>query len=329
MGVLKKESINILILFALLGFSPLVYGQTSINDVKSSFNQAVQMEKINPEAAINSYEQVVSLAEEVGGEEAEQIKEQALSRIPRMYYEAAKKHAGQKDYEGSIKMLDASIESFNALGDDRNVRRSLNTILSIRNVQGAAALGEGNFTEALGFYDDALQRDPGYTKGYLGKLLIYDEMEDVDKMEEVALMGLGACEQQRDNSTAGDIKKVMRTHYFNDAQTAMAEKDYPEAESKLESSIEYGNSNVIVHFQLGLAQKGQSKWADALASFNEALELETGGPEDKAKIYFEMAGAYQQLGQNEEACQAYRNALYGEYEEASEYQIENVLACDK
>ncbi|MBN1387723.1 MAG: tetratricopeptide repeat protein [Bacteroidales bacterium] len=329
MGVLLRKSLNALFLLVFLGVTPFIYGQTTLNDVKSSFNQAVQMEKINPEAAISSYEKVIELAEEVGGDEAEQIKGQALTRIPRMYYESAKQYANAKDYEKSVEMLESSIEGFNAINDSGSASRSLSTILNIRNVQGAAALNDGNYTEALAFYDDALQRSPDYTKGYLGKLLIYDKMEDVEKMEEVAMMGLQVCDQEHDNRTAGDIKKVMRTHFFNDAQVAMAEKDYAKAESNLKSTIDYGNNNVIVHYQMGLAQKGQEKWSDAIQSFNEAIELETGGPEEKAKIYFELGGAYQAVGQTAQACEAYKNALYGEFKEAAQYQIDNVLECDK
>ncbi len=328
MRVLLRKNLKTLFILIIAGITPVIYGQTTINDVKSSFNQAVQLEKINPEAAIKSYQLVVDLAGEVDDEEAAQIKEQAMGRIPKMYYEAAKKKAGAKDYHGSVEMLEASIEGFKALGDSRSAGRSLSTILSIRNLQGSNALNEGNFTEALGFYDDALQRAPSYTKGYLGKLLIYDKMEDIDKMEETAIMGLGVCEQERDSKTAGDIKKVMRTLYFNNAQTSMADQDYATTESNLKRSIEYGNNNVIVFYQLGLAQKGQQKWEEALDSFNKALELETGSDEDKAKIYFEIGTAYQSLGQESQACAAFRNALHGEFAEAAKYQIDNVLKCD-
>lgn len=318
-----------LFLLVILGLTQSTYGQVTINDVKASFNQAVQMEKVNPEAAVTSYEKVIELADEVGGMEADQIKGQAMTRIPKMYYESAKQYAGAKKYEKSVEMLDASIEEYKSIGDARSASRSLRTILSIRSVQGASALNEGNYEEALAFYNDALQRDPDYTKAYLGKLLVYDKMENVEKMEEVAMMGLQVCEQERDNETAGDIRKVMRAHYFNDAQSAMAEKDYVKAENNLMNTFEYGNNNVIVHYQMGLAQKGQEKWSEAVQSFNEALELETGGAEEKAKIYFELGGAYQALGQKNEACAAYKNALYGEFKEAAQYQIDNVLECDK
>ena len=68
MGMLLRKSLKALFLLVFLGITPIIYGQTNINDVKSSFNQAVQMEKINPETAISSYEKVIELADEVGGE---------------------------------------------------------------------------------------------------------------------------------------------------------------------------------------------------------------------------------------------------------------------
>jgi len=328
MGVIIKKGLKTVFMLVLLGITPVIYGQATMNDIKSSFNQAVQMEKVNPEAAINSYNNVIELADQLGGEEAEQIKNQAISRIPKMYYEAAKKLAGQKEYEASVKMLDQSISAYNSVGDERAAARSLRTILSIRGVQGASALNAGNYDQALNFYNDALERDPSYTKAYLGKLVIYDKMEDEDKMVEVARKGLAVAEQERDNSVAGDIGKLMRGHYFNEAQMAMREQDYAAAENHLKNSIEYGNNNVIVHYQMGLAQKGQEKWAEAVESFNEALELETGGPEEKARIYFELGGAYQALNKDAEACESYKNALHGEYAEAAQYQIDNVLKCD-
>ncbi|MCF8221600.1 MAG: tetratricopeptide repeat protein [Bacteroidales bacterium] len=328
MGVLSRSKARTLLTLAIIFITPVVFGQATLNDVKSSFNQAVQMEKFNPEAAINSYENVIELADEVGGEEATKIMEQAKGRIPKMYYEAAKKLAGQGDYDKSVKMLESSIEGYEAAGNKRAVRRSLSTILKIRNAQGGAALKAGEFDKALGYFDDALGRDPGYTNGYLGKLLVYNKMEDGMKMEEVAEAGLKVADQERDHKVGGNIKKVMRGYFFNNAQKAMADEDFAKAESNLSKAIEYGHNNAIVHYQLGLAMNGQEKWAGAVESFNKCLELETGDAEDKAKVYFNLAVAYQKLGQDADACRSYKKSLYGEFKEAAQYQIDNVLECD-
>lgn len=328
MGVLSRSKARTLLTLAIIFITPVVFGQATINDVKSSFNQAVQMEKFNPEAAINSYENVIELADEVGGEEATKIKEQAQGRIPKMYYEAAKKHAGKGDYDASVEMLESSIEGYKAAGNERAVRRSLSTILKIRNVQGGAALKAGEFDKALGYFDDAIGRDPGYTDGYLGKLLVYNEMEDGMKMEEIAEAGLKVADQERDHKVGGNIKKVMRGYFFNNAQKAMADEDFATAESNLSKAIEYGHNNAIVHYQLGLARNGLEKWAGAVESFNKCLELETGDAEDKAKVYFNLAVAYQKLGQDANACSSYKKSLYGEFKEAAQYQIDNVLECD-
>lgn len=327
MGRLLRTGLKTILVVMILGLSVNVSGQATMNDVKASFNQAVQMEKINPEAAIGSYEKVIELAAEVGGAEADQIKGQAVTRIPKMNYEAAKKLAGKKDYEGAVEKLDAAIDGFKAIDDKRQVARSLSTILSIRNVQGNTAFSEKNYEAALGFFDDAIARKPNYTKAYLGKLLVYDKMGDIAKMEETAKKGLEVA-SAKDNSITGNIKKKMRGYYFNAAQQNMAGQDYSTAESNLKNSILYGNGNMIVHYQIGLAQKGQKKWSDAVQSFNEALVLETGADEDKAKIYFELGTAYQALGDNSKSCESFKKALFGEFAEAARYQIEKVLMCD-
>lgn len=328
MGVLSRSKARTLLTLAIIFITPVVFGQATINDVKSSFNQAVQMEKFNFEAAINSYENVIELADEVGGEEATKIKEQAKGRIPKMYYEAAKEYAGKGDYDESVKMLESSIKGYEAVGNERAARRSQSTILKIRNVQGGAALKAGEYDKALGYFEDAIGRDPGYADGYLGKLLVYNEMEDGIKMEEIAEAGLRVADQERDHSTGGKIKQVMRGYYFNSAQKSMAAEDFAKAESNLSKAIEYGLNNAIVHYQLGLARNGQEKWEGAVEAFNKCLELETGDAEYKAKIYFNLAVAYQELGQDANACRSYKKSLYGEFKEAAQYQIDNVLECD-
>jgi tetratricopeptide (TPR) repeat protein len=329
MGVLLRTGLKTLFVLTILGSTLNVSGQATINDVKASFNQAVQMEKLNPDAAIDAYNKAIDLASEVGGEEADQIMNQAMGRIPKMNYESARKLAGKKDYEGAVARLEAAIKGYNTLGDKRQVSRCTSTILGIRNVQGNTALSEKNYEAALGFYDDAIARKASYAKAYLGKVLAYDELGDVAKMEEAAAKGIEVATAAKDNKTAGDIKKKMRGFFFNEAQKYMSEQDYVAGEANLSKSVEYGNGNKIVYYQMGLAQKGQEKWQDAIASFEQALSLETGDAPEKAKYHFELGAAYLALGNNAKACENYKLALHGEYAEASRYQIETVLKCDE
>jgi len=326
MGEFFRTGLKIFAAVIIMAFSVNVYGQAEMSEVVEAFNAGVAMMKMNPDAAILSFEKAVKLADEVGAE-ADEIKDQASKQIPKMYWESAKSLAGKKDYDGALAKLDACIETSEKVGDNAQASRAGSTALSILNAQGSTALSEKKYEEALGYFENALKREPRYAKAYLGKVLVYDEMKDYGKMEEAAVAGIETAKATRDSKTSGDIEKKVRGTFFNNAQESMMAKDYASAIDNLNKSIEFGNSSSVTFYQLGLAQEGVEKWDDAIESFKKALELEMGGDSDKAKIYFELGKSYQAVSDASNACSSYKKALFGEFAEAAKYQIENVLQC--
>lgn len=328
MGVLLRTGLKTLTALFILGISVSMFAQSEMAEAADAFNQGVQMMKVNPDMAIKSFETAIKLADQVEGEEAANMKDQAMKQIPKMYWESAKKLAGKKDYDNAIVKLDACIKTSEKAGDKSQASRAFGTALSILNVQGSNALGEGDHTAALEYFDKALGRKASYAKAYLGKVLVYEEMNDLVKMEEAAIMGLEAARSSRDKKSGSKIQQKLRGTYFNSAQAKMINKDYAGAEKCLSKSIEYGNNNSNTHYQLGLALKGQKKWEDAVTSFNNALEVDMSDDVAKAKLYFELGGAYQILGDSAMACASYKKSMFGDFAEASKYQIETVLKCN-
>lgn len=326
MGEFFRTGLRIFAAAFIMALSVNVYGQAEMSEVVEAFNSGVSMMKMNPDAAIISFEKAVKLADEVGAE-ADEIKDQASKQIPKMYWESAKALAGKKDYDGALAKLDACIETSEKVGDKAQASRAGSTALTILNAQGSTALNEKDYDKALVYFDNALAREPRYAKAYLGKVLAYDGLEDYDRMEEAALLGVEAAKASRDAKTSGDIEKKVRGTFFNNAQESMKAKDYASAIDNLNKSIEFGNSSSITYYQLGLAQEGVEKWNDAIVSFNKAIELEMGGDAEKAKVYFELGKSYQAVSDVANACASYKNALVGEFAEAAKYQIETVLQC--
>jgi len=58
------------------------------------------------------------------------------------------------------------------------------------------------------------------------------------------------------------------------------------------------------------------------------LELETGEAEKKARFYYTLGTALKGLGDKTGACAAFKNALYGPFEEGAKYEIEHELKCN-
>ena len=327
MGDFSRTGLKLLAVMTITLFTANIYGQPDMAGVYEAFNQGVQMMKINPDAAVTSFEKAIGLANQVGSDEAIDVKDQAMKQIPKIYWESAKNLAGKKDYDAAIAKLDACIESSNRVDDKSQASRALSTIVSIYNVQGTDAFTSNDSEAALEYFDKAISRNSGYAKAYLGKVLTYDEIGDFEKMEEAALLGLEASNTSRDSKTAGDIQQKLRGTFFNLAQENMKDQDYASAAQNLSKSIEYGNNNALTYYQLGLAYKGQNRWNEAIEAYNRSLELDLGSDADKAKIYFELGGAYQSISDNARACESYKKALHGQFEEAAKYQIENILNC--
>jgi len=329
MGYLLRTGLKTFAVLIILGITISVSGQTQMSDVADNFNQGVQMMKINPDAAITSFQRTIELADQVGGEEAMNLKKQAITQIPKMYWESAKKLAGKKDYAGAVKKLDACIETGTTAKDASLIKRAKSTKVSIINVQGNTALAQENFDAALTYFDQAIQMNPKYAKAFLGKTLVYDKMGDLEKMEEAGIAGMEVAASARDNKTAGTIKQKLRSTFFNSAQAKFQAEDFAGAEMCLTRSVEYGNNSALVHYQLGLAYEGQEKWNEAIESFNKSAELDMGTDAEKAKIFFKLGGAYEASGNTAKACESYKKALHDEFAEAAKYKIETELGCNK
>lgn len=328
MGELFKKGLKTLTVFVLMGLSISAFGQAQMNEVVETFNQGVQLMKINPDGAITSFEKAIELADQVGTDEALDIKGQAVKQIPKMYWESAKKLAGKKDYGNAVAKLEACVTTATTAGDQSLIKRAKSTTLSIISAQGNTAFSNGDYDAAIGYFDNVISRQPKYAKAFLGKTLVYDKMGDLEKMEEAGLQGIEAAKSIRDNKTAGTIQQKLRSTFFNSAQAKFQDSDFAGAEKCLSRSVEYGNNNALTHYQLGLAFEGQKKWNEAVESFNKSVELDMGTDTEKAKIFFKLGGAYEALGNSPKACESYKKSLHGEFAEAAKYKIETVLKCD-
>jgi hypothetical protein len=59
----------------------------------------------------------------------------------------------------------------------------------------------------------------------------------------------------------------------------------------------------------------------------EAIEKDN--PEKKAKHYYNLGLAYKGKGDKNAACSAFKNALYGQFKENAQFEIDNELKCNK
>jgi tetratricopeptide (TPR) repeat protein len=301
--------------------------QTTMKEVADAYNEGVQNISTNHELAIKSFEKTIALADAVAEPEAVQLKNNAIGQIPKLYFEWARSLAGKNDLKGAVTQLENCLAASEKYNSTQYVRNATGTIAAIHLALGNNALTAKDYPTAIVSYDAAISYDKQSAKSYLGKIMVYQAQSQLDEMVAVAEAAKAAGTRPNDAGVLGDINKVLSTAFFNAAQKSMQEKDYQSTEENLTNSIEFGNDNSIVYYQLGLARMNMDKWSEAVDAFIEAADTEEGGDAEKAKIYFNMGKCYESLNNAAKACESYKKALFGEFAAAAKYQIETVLKC--
>lgn len=316
----------------LLLFLPVanLSAQATMENLVQIFNSGVQgMQGNNPAFALAQFEQVIEMADEIGTEDAMDMKRQVIQQIPRLHFQIARTLAQRNDLQGSVDALRDCLAASEKYEDERYPPLAKGMIAQILSIQGNNARNAGDLDKALELYNQAHSYDSTEFRLHLGRVLVYDAQGERAKMLESAENAIKIGSENPD--MAENIETIRRTvsiSFFNAAQTTMQDGAFTATEQNLLTSIEYGNRSSAVYYQLGLARFRVEQWQSAIEALNEALELSEGDAESNAGIYFHIGRSYEALDNTARACAAYRNALHGEFEEAARFQIENVLNCN-
>ncbi len=301
------------------------YAQTK-NDAIAAYNEGVQLLQSDPAGALTAFEKCLGICETLG-EEGDETRALAEIQIPKLHYNMAREDMQAKNYEEAIAKFNLAIQSAEKYNDAKVKESAEKLVPQLHYIVGNAYNKSGDFENAHANYDKAIEYDPMYTRAYLAKGLAYREQGDDENMkatlDKVIEIGLNT----NDTKSVETAEKVLQNTYFNTAVKALTAQNMDEAEEALKLTIDYGNQSVDAYYQLGKIYNSKKQYAEAIAKINKAIEYETGGDEEKAKLYYELATSYVGQGNTDAACEAYKKALFGPYMENAKYQIEHVLKC--
>lgn len=301
------------------------YAQTK-NDAIAAYNEGVQLLQSDAAGALAAFEKCIGICKTLG-EEGEETRALAEIQIPKLHYSMAREEMQAKNYEEAIAKFNLAIQTAEEYKDAKVKEGSEKLVMQLHYIVGNAYSKSGDFEKAHANYDKAIQYDPLYTKAYLAKGLAYREQDDEENMKATLDKAIETGMTTNDLKTVETAEKVLQNTYFNAAVQALNDQNMEEAEKALILTIDYGNQSVDAFYQLAKIYNSKQMFAEAIAKINKAIEYETGSDEEKAKLYYELATSYVGQGNTDAACEAYKNALFGAYEENAKYQIEYVLKC--
>ncbi|MBK9389459.1 MAG: hypothetical protein IPN68_04410 [Bacteroidetes bacterium] len=317
-----KKIATILVVLALLG--PAINAQDR-NEVVNAYNEGAKVVKTDINAAIVSFENVITLADKVGDSAAD-LKQKAVQVLPGLYFKVAYNMMNEKKPAAEVlraaKAAVASSEKYNSAANKANAEKVL---LQGYNMLAGEYFAKSDYTNAIVSYDSAMMVNPGYSNAIYNKATVYIKQNNPVAVEETVDLFLEKTKNGTDTVKPKQAR-VMALEYFRSAgsQSSQADK-LDEALSLLNKASKYGEDKDLYYYYADVYNK-QKNYDKGLESAQKGLALETGTAEAKAKFYFQTGLAQEGKGQTAEACASFKNSLFGPFAEPSKAKRTN-LKC--
>jgi tetratricopeptide (TPR) repeat protein len=326
MILMKIKLLQNLLLIAGLAIMGLqVQGQT-MQDAVNAYNSGLDLIESDIDAAIASMEKSHEIASTLG-EEGEEVKIQAENQIPGLYYQKGLNLYRERNMDQAVNALVEAIEVSEKFNDTGTKTRTETLLHQLYAIQANSVFRENNSEKALELYDKALAINPQHARSHLGKALVYRRLEDADSFKESVDMAIETGLTTNEEQIVQTAESTARDFFLVRAVKAKSENNLSLAAEMVNQSFTYDQSFSESYFLLASVQNEQSRFQDAIKNAQKALDLLNGSEEEAAKVHFELAKAYEGLGNTSQACAAYKNASFGQYEASAQYQIEHVLKC--
>ncbi|KAI7907183.1 uncharacterized protein BX663DRAFT_495090 [Cokeromyces recurvatus] len=165
------------------------------------------------------------------------------------YYAKAYRAIAEKDYNTALEACEKAVE----LGCSPAYQAYA------LNLMGTFAFLKGNTTEALSYFDKAIEADPKFVQSYIKRSSICMEQGDVD-----------ATFKQFDEAIA--INPNDPDIYYHRGQVNYISGNYDAAAKDYSESIKLDDSFVYAHIQLGVVQYKLGSISASMSTFNNTLK---------------------------------------------------------
>lgn len=298
----------------------------SLDEAGQLFNQGVEQMKAEQfNQAITSFEATVAICDQLGAEGAD-LKQRAVAQIPDLHYRMGLGLYKEKKIAESIIRLEQAAEVSKELGDESTLAKAQKILPQLIYAVGMAEYKKENFDVAFERMNAALAYDESYAKAYLGKALILNKQDNADEMQDNLQKAISFGEEGGDSKTVASAQEIGYKGFLVRGQKALQGNNFAEAESYLSKAASYNDAEANLHYLLAVTYNKLQKWELARDAASKAVELEE-SPEKQGAAWFELGTAYEKMGDNGNACDAYAKAQSGPNAAAAKYQREEVLKC--
>jgi tetratricopeptide (TPR) repeat protein len=318
MKVKTKFKVAVGVVTLLLG-TLSVQAQT-MKEAMEAYNAAAKLDNAkNYQEALKKYEEAISIYDDLG-DPTNQYRMKSADRIPVLQYKYGLSLYKQKKFDETITAFNKLEDLAKKYNNDEYAKKAKGIIPKLYYAKGKNLMDNGNDEGALEAFNKAV---PAYGMAYIRMAQIYSQQNDEENFSNV----IENTMQLNNSKLSATAEKLALAFYGKNAAKAAQASEYPKAEKYFNELAKYQEDS-DVYYQLAVVYNKQQKWDEAINASNKALELFTEeGTTKDAKLYFELGSAYKGKGEKAAACDAFKKAAKGDYEEAANYEIEHTLKC--
>jgi predicted Zn-dependent protease len=326
-----------LILSGLITFLSLItitgisFGQT-LNETKEAFNNGVSAIQSNDLAEailqFNKCMDIYSELDEYDSAEAEEMIIQIESKLPALYYQVAMDLYKEKKIDEAIEKFLEAREVADKYNDPSTSQRASKVVPQLYFRRAGDKYDNEDFEGALEDYNKAIELNPEYDKAFYMKSLVCKRLNDEEGFLESTRKAIETAGNNNNESVVSKAKESGSKYFLMKGDEAKSAQQYTEAKKYISLAIEFNSESSLAYYLLALVENQLANYDSAIEAANKSLTYEEDVPEEEARIYYELANALKEKGENGKACDAYKKAAYGAYKDAAEYQIKYVLECE-
>lgn len=326
-----------LFLFAIVfGFAQQATAQDDMRgEAVTLYNQAQELAGANEfRDAIETYREALEIAE---NNNLGDISERIRGQIARVYYSRATRSFQQYQQQKSLSAANQAIEHFESardageeFNDERVLQQTTRALPQLHYLKSTIQFRNENYDAAMASLDAAIELNPNYPTAYYQRAIVSKKQnpEDIDQTIQYYDRAIELASQMNDTRTLNNARSGAAEELIYRANNLKDQQNYSRAVELLNMVERYNSESSDAYYRLAEVNNLRGNHNSAIQNANRALEYESGGVTDKAKIYFELGLAYKALDQTGNACSAFENANYGDFSDPASHELQYVLECE-
>jgi tetratricopeptide (TPR) repeat protein len=326
---LKKLSLLFVGIFIMgLSLNSVAQNDYNMEDATRSIKKGDQKKRADDyPAAIDAFSECIEISNEIGPE-ADKLRLDAEKKLVKSHLDYANELLKNDKFDESLKHYEKAVELAEKYNQDDYKAKAKKNIPKVYYAKGKGFISDGIYKEAVKNFNEAIKRDPDYGWAYVRKAQAYMKTKEEGKLIQIVDSAIAVGKRTGEENVVETAKKIGYKFFASDGIKALKGKDYETAAEKLQQAVNYNGSPKIKHY-LAMSYGQIKEYEKAIEYEKKAIEAlkDESSKEDMASYYYNLGTYYEGANDKAKACEAYSNAVYGDYKKNAEYKLQHELKC--